>query len=296
MDSWGAAASSASGRDTDPMRRIHLIALLTLAASPVLAAGSPRIVSLNPCLDGILIRVADRGQILALSHYARQPQTSDIWAEASGFAITYETAEEVAALKPDLVLESLHTAPATQSALETLGIASVVIPVPGSIDESLAQVRQVAALAGHPERGEALIDDIRAALAAAAPPAGSPPVAALVLQPSGFAAGAGTLLDQMLTRTGFRNVGTRYGIADWGTVSLERVVADPPAILLADKPADGAMSFAERVISHPALASIAGRMKRAVFPERLMYCGGPAMIDSAAALAAARHLYEAGGS
>jgi iron complex transport system substrate-binding protein len=29
-------------------------------------------------------------------------------------------------------------------------------------------------------------------------------------------------------------------------------------------------------------------MRRAVFPERLLYCGGPVLIDTAAALAAAR--------
>jgi iron complex transport system substrate-binding protein len=265
------------------------------AGLPAQGAEPPRIVSLNPCLDAILIRVADRGQILALSHYARQAQTSDIAAEAAAFPITYETAEEVAALKPDLVLESLHTSPATQSAMTTLGIAGVVLPVPGSVAESLAQVRQVAALAGRPERGEALVADIESALAAAAPPKGAKPIAALVFQPNGFAAGAGTMLDEMLTRTGFSNVGARYGVSDWGNVSLERVIADPPQILLSDKPATGGMSWAERVISHPALAGIGGRMKRALFPERLMYCGGPVLIDTAAALAAARRAYGADG-
>jgi iron complex transport system substrate-binding protein len=103
------------------------------------------------------------------------------------------------------------------------------------------------------------------------------------------------MLDEMLTRTGFSNVGARYGVSDWGNVSLERVIADPPQILLSDKPATGGMSWAERVISHPALAGIGGRMKRALFPERLMYCGGPVLIDTAAALAAARRAYGADG-
>jgi iron complex transport system substrate-binding protein len=275
-----------------------LAGLATAAPAGATRAGPgvpPRVVSLNPCLDAILIRVADRSQILALSHYSRQSQTSDIAQEAATYPITYETAEEVAALKPDLVLESFHTAPETRAALERLGIQGAVLPVPANVAESLAEVRRLADLAGHPDRGEALAGQIEAAIAAAAPPAGSTPVAALVFQPNGFAAGGGTLLDDMLTRTGFRNVGDRYGIGDWGNVALERVIADPPELLLSDAPADGAMSWAERVISHPALASVAGRMKRALFPERLLYCGGPVLIDTAAALAAARRSFQAGG-
>ena len=43
------------------------------------AAGDPhRIVSLNPCLDVILVHVADRAQIAAISHYSHEPSSSSI--------------------------------------------------------------------------------------------------------------------------------------------------------------------------------------------------------------------------
>jgi iron complex transport system substrate-binding protein len=57
---------------------------------------------------------------------------------------------------------------------------------------------------------------------------------------------------------------------------------------LAGQASPGAPTWAERVLSHPALKALAGRMRRAVFPERLLYCGGPALIRTAAVLAAAR--------
>ena len=42
---------------------------MMLAAGPVAASAGPRrVVSLNACLDAILVHVADRGQIAALSH------------------------------------------------------------------------------------------------------------------------------------------------------------------------------------------------------------------------------------
>jgi iron complex transport system substrate-binding protein len=41
-------------------------------------------------------------------------------------------------------------------------------------------------------------------------------------------------------------------------------------------------------MTHPALKSIAGRMRQVRLPEKLLYCGGPVLIDTAAAMAQAR--------
>jgi iron complex transport system substrate-binding protein len=58
-------------------------------------------------------------------------------------------------------------------------------------------------------------------------------------------------------------------------------------VLLAGQARPNAPTWAERILDHPALAAIAPRMARAVFPERLLYCGGPVLIETAAVLAAA---------
>ena len=47
------------------------------------------------------------------------------------------------------------------------------------------------------------------------------------------------------------------------------------------------------MVSHPALKAIAGRMRRVIFPERLLYCGGPTLIETARLLADARRQVEA---
>lgn len=256
-------------------------------ASP--PSGRPqRIVSLNPCLDVILVRVADRAQIGALSHYAREDYGSTIADLARTLPFTYETAEEVLALRPDLVLTGRHSSLATRNALDRLGIRTSLFGVPDTVAESLEQVREIARLAGHPERGEAVVARIEAALVAAAPSPGTKPVSALVFQPGGFASGPGTLMDEMMMRAGLRNAAERYGLRRTGNVPLERVIADPPEILLSGEPYPGAPSWAERVMEHPALDRVAGDMQRAVFPERLLFCGGPVLIQTAAALKRAR--------
>lgn len=262
------------------------LALGLVGAAP--AAGPRRVVSLNPCLDVILFHVAQRRQIAALTHYARDPEASTLAAQAREIPITYETAEEVVALQPDLVLMSHHSALATRQALSRLGVPQALFDVPQTVAASLAQVRQVARLIGQPSRGEAVVARIEAALAAAAPPPGAPRLTAIVYQPNGFAAGAGTLTDEMLRRTGFVNVAARYGLGRWGNIGLEQIIADPPQVLLAGQPAAGAPTWADRVLSHPALDQISGRMRREAFPQRLLYCGGPVLIETAQALARAR--------
>lgn len=269
-----------------------------IAAAGLLLAGAaparPRVVSLNPCLDAILVRVADRAQIAALSHYARDPSQSGIAALAATLPCTHETAEEIVALRPDLVVASLHSSPATRAALDRLGIRQAVFSVPETVAASLDQVRRLAALVGHPDRGEALAAAITAALARAAPPPGFGPVSALVVAPDGLAAGEGTLVDDMLRRTGFVNAARRYGLAKWDSAPLEALLADPPKILLSASA--GPASDGGRFLRRPALAALRGRVIQAAFPERLLYCGGPTLIETAAALAAARdRLAKAGG-
>ena len=62
--------------------------------------------SLNPCLDAILLDVADPGQITALSHYSIDPSQFAMAAQARRYRHISGSAEEVAALRPDLVLVS----------------------------------------------------------------------------------------------------------------------------------------------------------------------------------------------
>lgn len=270
-------------------RRSALAAGAVVGLSGAGPAPAPRrIVSLNPCLDVILVAVADRSQIAAVSHYSHDPSSSSIGPAGASYPFTYESAEEVLALRPDLVLTGRHSSPATRAALERLGVRTELFAVPDTVADSLIQVRQIARAVGHPDRGEALVAQIEAALAAAAPPPGAPRLTALTYQSGGFASGPGTMMDEMMRRCGLDNAVTRYGLKRTGNVPLELLVADPPDILLAGLAAPGAPSWADRVSNHPALARVAHRMHRASFPQQLTFCGGPVLIRTAAMLARAR--------
>jgi len=264
------------------------------AAAFGLAAAAPaparRIVSLNPCLDAILLAVADPRQVAALSHYSRQPGASSVGARAGQFPFTYESAEEVIALSPDLVLASRHSSLATRNALKRLGVRVEIFSTPDRVAESLAQVRRIAELAGQPERGRREVARIEAALAAATPPSGARPVRALVFQRNGFSSGPETLMDELLRRTGFRNAAVDYGARRTTDIPLDAVVADPPQILLSGETVGGAPTWGERVMRHPALDRLKGRVQVVRFPQHLMFCGGPNLVEAADRLARARRL------
>jgi iron complex transport system substrate-binding protein len=254
-----------------------------------MAAPAPRrIVSLNPCVDGILVEVADPGQIAALSHWSRDPSQSAIAAVARHYPFTWGSAEEVVALRPDLVLTSGMGATGPTGVLPSLHIRQARFPVPDTVEESLAQIRRVAAAVGHPDRGEALEGRIRSAIAASAPRPGEPRLGALIYEHHGLASGPGTLVDELMRRAGFANLATAYGLSATAEVPLEMLVANPPQVLLAGRLARGEPVWADRVLSHPALAALAARMRKETFPETLMFCGGPSIIPAMAALARAR--------
>jgi iron complex transport system substrate-binding protein len=266
-------------------------ALGLAGAAPARASGPPRrIVSLNPCLDAILVSVADPAQIAALSHYSRQPEASSVGPAAFRFGYTHETAEEVIALQPDLVLTSGHSSLATREALARLGIRVESFTTPDTVAESLAQVRRIAALTGHPDRGEAEAGRITAALQAASPPPGARLATALVYQRYGFASGPNTLMDELLRRTGFRNAATDYGARRSTDIPLEQVVANPPEVLLTGESDPGVPTWGERTMHHPALVGLKDRVRLVSFPKHLMYCGGPNLIPAAQRLADARRL------
>ncbi|HYD24012.1 MAG TPA: ABC transporter substrate-binding protein, partial [Croceibacterium sp.] len=188
---WRAPSVSRVAAATSPSRGGFWSVTLLLAAcapSPPGAGQNPTIVSLNPCTDAVLAEVADPAQLLAISHYSHDPRaTSMPLAAARRFRATGGTVEEVLALDPDVVVAGAFLPPATAQALRRLGIRVETFGIVPDLAANAAQVRRLAALAGHPERGEALLARTDAALAAARH--GGAPVRALLWQEGGIVAG-----------------------------------------------------------------------------------------------------------
>jgi iron complex transport system substrate-binding protein len=253
----------------------------------------PTIVSLNPCTDAILAEVADPAQILAISHYSKDPRSSSMdAATARDLPSTRGTVEEVLSLQPDLVLGSTFVDPAAANAYQRLGLQFEPLGMAATIADSRAQIRQIATLAGHADRGEALVARIDAALASAAAPAAAVPIPTVVWQSGGMVPGDGTLIADIMRHTGFTNFAAARGLGQADFLPLEKMLADPPAIMLVAGQSAETGKGDDRVLSHPALKAL-GATQRANLDPKLLYCGGPTIIAAARQLAKVRTSYNA---
>jgi len=263
---------------------VRFAALLALVLAgctqpPRRAAGEyPTIVSLNPCTDAILAEVAEPEQLLAISHYSHDPRASSMpLGEARRFRVTGGTVEEVLALQPDVVVAGTFLPPATAHAFKRLGVRVELVGIAPTVAESEAQIRRLAALAGHPDRGEALVHRIEAALAATR--SDGPPIDTLLWQEGGIVPGEDTLIGGLLAHTGFASHSAARGLGQGAYLPLEEVLADPPQLVLATSD--------ERMLTHPILRKLEGvRYER--LDSALLYCGGPTIVRAAERLAEIR--------
>ena len=237
----------------------------------------PTIVSLNPCIDAILTEVAAPSQVLALSHYSRDPGSSSIPESiAARYRVTGGTAEEIIALAPDLVLASIFLPQPTRSALERAGLRVETFGSPTTVAASIAQVRAVARLVERGPEGEALVSQM---VTASRPLADTRPIPTLLWQPGEIVPGNATLVAEMLRAKGFANHADAMGLEQADFAALETVLADPPELLLVAGGSAGQ--------GHPLLAQLEQTRVERLDP-RLLYCGGPTITALGVRLATLR--------
>jgi iron complex transport system substrate-binding protein len=256
-----------------------IAALLALLPATAAAADAPaRIVSINLCADELLLSLADPAQIVALSPYAADPTLSFLADKAKAFRHDAADAETVIGLKPDLVLAGRFTKRETREMLTRLGYRIVLLDAARSIADSVTQIRDIAKLVGHPERGETLVNAIAAARKRVETEAAKhPKMTAAVYQRRGYVTGADTLTGELLGLAGFINAGGALAGKSGGFVPLEKIVVTRPDYIVVAPPAAEAQDQGSALLSHPALVELYPPSRRIVVPEKLTVCGGPSL-------------------
>ena len=262
------------------MRFAHLIAAASLVfglSTPSYADEPPRrVVSFNVCADQLVLALAEPGQIAALSPNAADPAISVLAKEARGFKQVGRTAETIAPLAPDLVLVGPWDRPLTQRMLHALGFRIVPVDLINDIDGALVQIRAIAALLGHPEKGAALEAEIAAArtrLAHARHPNGA---TALLVSNGGYAVGPTSLASALMAEAGLRpppGAPGGYG----GYVPLEKLIELRPDYLVLPSVIEQPDGQGTLYLTHPALRALYPPARRIVLPARYTLCGGPAL-------------------
>ncbi|MDR7061835.1 MULTISPECIES: ABC transporter substrate-binding protein [unclassified Sphingopyxis] len=274
------------------MRRRGMLALAVLsggagllwAASPAQPTKAPaipqRIVSINLCADQLVLALADREQIAGLTKNATDIEMSGEAARAHGIPLLSNSAEQILAIEPDLIVGMPASRSAALAALPKHTYPLLDLATANTVDEIYTSIRETAAAVGHPERGTALIARMERELAGLPKP-GKGRVAAYY-QRRGYMTGTGTLIDELMTRVGLVNLAGKLGKPPLSQLSLEEMVAAEPDFLIVESATDKVTDQGSEMLHHPALKDI----PRISVPQAWTVCGSPAYTQAARSMAA----------
>ncbi|HEY0293316.1 MAG TPA: ABC transporter substrate-binding protein [Hansschlegelia sp.] len=254
-------------------------ALVGFWGCSVAAAAPLRVVSINLCTDELLVRLGDPSQIASVTWL------STVSAGSNVADLVYDTpqnrglAEEVVAAKPDVVLAGRYTARATVSVLKRIGVPVVDADAPRTLDQVKTEIRRVAQVIGHDDRGEAMIAELDRRLSRSAL-VREPKLRAAVLRPNGFTAGPGSLSDELMRRAGLVNVAAELNLDNYGQLPLETIILAGVDLLIVDGDRAGPPAIATEVLSHPILAKLGDRVRVVKIPPKLWTCYGPSIADA----------------
>lgn len=251
------------------------ILYLGLAGFAEAEPARPTVVSLDYCADQYVLALADRSQILALSKDSERAFSLQR-EKAAGIPKVRAAAEDVIALKPDIVLRSWGGDARALELYERLGIRTVQIGYASDVPGTAGLLRDVAAELGQSSRAEAII--------AAMPPArAASGREALYVTPGGVSAGRDTMIDSLMTHAGLGNTNKAAG---WTSLPLEQLVREPPVLVLAaffgfDDDATDSWS----VSRHPVMTRLLASAEVVDLDEARVSCAGWFVADEAAAVA-----------
>ncbi|MFT4096086.1 MAG: ABC transporter substrate-binding protein [Rhodoblastus sp.] len=255
-------------------------AACALAPAAAQSARPQRIVSINQCADELLLRLADRDNIASVTWLSRDAANSNVAALAAGTPVNHALAEEVMAFRPDIVLAGAFSSQTTIGILKRLGVRVVEFEPPRSMDDVRAQIRTLADAIGENVRGQAMVREIDAGLAALAPRAQGPRLRAAVMQPNGFTVEKGSLVEEIMNRAGLDNLGSRVAAGSYLAIPLEAVALQQADVMIVNGEAYDAPALATEALNHPLIAALGRRLKVVSMPPKLWTCGGPNLVDA----------------
>lgn len=255
---------------------VVILSLVQAAAAPRSAQHAPhRIMSLKVCTDELLLDLAPSARIASITFLSREKASLAVWPQGARIPVNHNTAEEVLALHPDLILTDTFTPPALKPLLAKTGARIVEVPPAENFDQIRTNVRLVARAVGEEKNGEMLIarmDDELRALKAHRPKM-MPTVAAW--GEGGYVPGTGGLFDALLKAAGARNVETR----SFGYYDVETLLAANPDFLVYGDTYAGTRSLRADQDMHPAL--LAHYKGRRITYRGLYGCGVPEAVEGA---------------
>lgn len=253
-----------------------LTGTLAIAAAADTGARPRRVASMNLCTDSMLFELADPEQIISVTALSRDPDVSYFAARSHAVNVNRGLAEEVIALRPDLILTGAHTANNANELLRRLGFNILTFEPALDLDTFRASFRRLGTALGASAKARRLLASMDRRIEQSKLRAPTPRPTAIIYRPNGFSPGYRSLANDMLIAAGFRNLARDFGIEHGGFVPLEKLVVAAPHFVLLDANPTAAPALADAILIHPALLQRrdAEHLRRIEIAEKYWTCGG----------------------
>ena len=271
------------------MRRLLLLLAVLLGALPAAAQTPPpkRVVTVNLCLDLMALRLAAPGQLVGVSYLSHDPRLSTLADRARAIAPVRAKVEAILALRPDLVIMDEASHANIKRLLREAGVPILELHWASTLAESETLIARVAKALGNEAEGRKLVEKLQAdrqVLAWTQPPVGT----AAVLQANRGTNGQGSLMNELLGLSGFRNLAAELGVPAFGRMSLETVLAGQPDLLVLDAETNANPARGTEFVDHHLMKVLEERAKVAQVPMKYAVCAGPESVEVLRRLAEAR--------
>jgi len=213
-----------------------------------------RIVSINLCLDALLIKLVEPARVDSLYYLSANPQFSSVAEEAKKYNLNHGLAEDVVPRNPDLVLAGTYTSPELKTLLKQLGFRVEVLDLPQSLNDISTHIRRFGQLVDRPVEAEAMAQELEQKLAQLdAIQKKITPVPGFWYSSNGVVAGGDTVENELMTRAGFHNIALDKNISGFKQLDLEELILAQPKVLIIEASDVQAFSLAQEYLQHPAL-------------------------------------------
>lgn len=249
----------------------------------------PSVLSINLCVDQMVMLLADPAQISALSRLSREEAGSYFHAKAQGFAQAEPQAEDILPRAPDVVVTGPYNSRYTLSLLDEIGVSVETIQIADSVESMLDNIRRMGQILHQQARAESVIaelqqqlsqldeqvdelDELMLARGIAAP-------RAAVYDANGYTVGPQSLRGEAMERAGWHNVAVDKEIESYGVLALEDMIHLAPEALIESPYSKGTYSRGQMLAEHPALRQAGLDPMIISLPSNETICAGPWLVD-----------------
>ena len=267
----------------------------SLSRTVTLAGPAQHVVSLAPSNTEILYALGAGAVVAGRDDFSDYPpQVTQV--PSIGSESPHVNAEAIVALHPDLVLAAGITSPDDVAALAKLGLTVYATSNAGNMDDIYKDILAVGKLVGAADKANALVNSMRARIAAVQSKAATVTAHPIVFYEldatdpaKPWTAGPGSFVDQLITLAGGTNAGNIAKDA-YVQLSLEQLVTENPDIIVLGSATFGGQTPA-LVAARPGWQNIKAVKNHAVytFDDNLISRPGPRVVDGLEKLAALIH-------